>query len=121
MNDQFFNGGWCWMTHPDYNDAKPIPVWMLEVDGVKFYHPLDPSDATDFEWDRRDEQWQIVVPPLGAHLLEFAVELLRSAKAVVDYLDSFQPEDNPVRVERDSQMIHRLRAAVNSSVAGGKV
>lgn len=59
-NEDFLDDGWCWMTHPSYNCGNAIPVYMAEINGTRFYHPLDPSDATEFEWDRRDDEWKIV-------------------------------------------------------------
>lgn len=72
-DDQFFDGGWCWMAHPDWNNGNAIPVFMCAADGARFYIPLDPSNATDFEWDERAAEWQMVQPPMAD--LERAVEL----------------------------------------------
>ncbi len=65
-DDSVFDGGWAWMAHPERNDGNAIPVKMKVVDGVRYYIPLDPTGATEFEWDRRDDEWQIVVPPIAA-------------------------------------------------------
>ena len=66
MSDgQFFDGGWCWMSHPDWNIGNAIPVFMFEANGTRFYVPLDPSDAAEYEWDKRSEDWQMVRPPMA--------------------------------------------------------
>jgi hypothetical protein len=68
-NDAFFNGGWCWMTHPSRNIGNPIPVFMYEVAGTRYYVPLDPSEGGELCWDERDEEWTVVAseyPPAEA-------------------------------------------------------
>lgn len=54
--------GWLWMTHPDWNDGKPLPVQVFEDEGERFYRPFD-TDATDFAWDERDKEWALAAAP----------------------------------------------------------
>jgi hypothetical protein len=72
-DDQFFDGGWCWMSHPEYNDGNAIPVKMEAAEGGRWFYPLDPRGASEEDWDRRDKQWEMVQPPMAD--LERAVEL----------------------------------------------
>jgi hypothetical protein len=67
------------MTHPDRNDGNAIPVKMELVDGCRFYIPLDPTDETEFEWDRRDEEWEIVQGPDDVLAFESRAELAEQA------------------------------------------
>jgi hypothetical protein len=80
-DSQFFDGGWCWMTHPSRNDGNAIPVKMQIVDGVRYYYPFDPTDATDFEWDQRDDEWEIVSPATADSDAAFALDALRRSHA----------------------------------------
>jgi hypothetical protein len=54
--------GWRWMTHPDRNDGKPMPVRVYKADGTTFYQPFN-FDAVDFEWSERDSDWKDAKPP----------------------------------------------------------
>jgi hypothetical protein len=62
-DDKFFDGGWCWMVHPEFNDGNAIPVKMTTDDGVRWFYPCDPAYALECEWDKRDEQWQMIDGP----------------------------------------------------------
>jgi len=62
--DHFFDGGWCWMSHPDRNIGNAIPVFMYEADGTRYYVPLDPSDGGELVWDERDAEWEMVQGPI---------------------------------------------------------
>lgn len=61
----YFDGGWCWMCHPSNNDGNAVPVKMETIDGVRYYKPLDPTDATEFEWDERDSEWEVIAGPFA--------------------------------------------------------
>lgn len=50
------------MTHPDWNDGRPIPVRMTALDQMLGYQPFDVL-ACEFLWDERDSQWKEVLPP----------------------------------------------------------
>jgi hypothetical protein len=108
-NDGFFDGGWCWMCHPSLNDGNPIPVKMQVVSGTRWYYPLDPTDATEYEWDRRDERWEIVSPALAAPLIAAAPDLLAAAKRALNVLkaqgESVQPKN----------VLGALNAAINKA------
>lgn len=60
MSDQFFDKGWCWMSHPDWNNGNAIPVFMYEANGDRFYVPLDPSEGGEFSWDERAAEWEMI-------------------------------------------------------------
>lgn len=53
------DGEWVWMTHPNRNGGRPIPVQKFTEDGVSFYRPFD-FDANDLEWGKRDDKWKVV-------------------------------------------------------------
>lgn len=53
---------WVWMTHPTRNNGNPIPVQILEEDGVIYYKPFD-EGATEFEMAEIDADWAAAVPP----------------------------------------------------------
>ena len=69
---QFFDGGWCWMTHPSRNDGNPIPVKMVFEKGTRWYLPCDPDDVTEFEWDLMDDKWKMVFGPMASPEQEIA-------------------------------------------------
>jgi hypothetical protein len=75
VNDQFFDKGWCWMAHPDYNIGNPVPVFMYEADGERFFVPLDPSEGGEFVWDERDDSWEMVQPPMADEETDTALDL----------------------------------------------
>lgn len=111
---EFFDMGWCWMRHPDWNEGRAIPVYMQMNGPVRMYYPLDPADATDFEWDRRDDEWEMIVPPLAASLVDAAPALLMVARLVVNTIHSVENRcmaaDGPVTPTCDEITDAELRA-----------
>lgn len=53
---------WKWMTHPSHNNGNPIPVFVFVEGGVTYYRPFD-TEATDFEWELRDDEWAEFAAP----------------------------------------------------------
>ena len=63
--------GWRWMTHPDRNNGQPIPVRIEVEDGVTYYRPFD-ERGTDFEWDKRGDEWVEITAPAQEHATQLA-------------------------------------------------
>jgi hypothetical protein len=89
--DQFFDGGWCWMAHPEYNVGNPIPVFMSGIDGERWFYPLDPSNAEECDWDRRDDMWEMVSQPHADPAFDTELELF-AARVQVRKLTSLVGE-----------------------------
>ena len=53
---------WKWMTHPSHNNGNPIPVFVFVEQGVTYYRPFD-TEATEFEWELRDDEWAEFAAP----------------------------------------------------------
>ena len=53
---------WKWMTHPSRNNGNPIPVFVFVEQGVTYYRPFD-TEATEFEWELRDDEWAEFAAP----------------------------------------------------------
>ena len=59
--------GWNWMTHPDWNDGGPTPVW-IEVNGAdKWYRPVDVESLGEFDWSEREAAWKLATAPQATH------------------------------------------------------
>lgn len=100
----FFHGGWCWMRHPSRNIGNAIPVFMYEAEGVRYYVPLDPSEGGELVWDERDDEWEMIVPPMASSLIDAAPLLyealeryMRACPADEDTTKEFQAATNFAR------------------------
>jgi hypothetical protein len=110
----FFHGGWCWMSHPDYNYGNAIPVFMYEVDGERFYVPLDPSEGGELVWDERDAEWEITRGPM-AELEEFIVkeQLVEALRDVLRIAEAAS-----IGVTGNAKRLERARAAITRATEG---
>lgn len=75
--------GWRWMTHPDRNNGQPIPVRIEVEDGVTYYRPFD-ERGTDFEWDKRGDEWVEIAAPAQEHATQLAGQGQELPEAVID-------------------------------------
>jgi hypothetical protein len=55
--------GWNWMTHPQWNDGEPTPVWIEVDDADRWYMPVDIQRLPQLVWAERDADWKLVAAP----------------------------------------------------------
>jgi hypothetical protein len=103
QSDVFFDGGWCWMRHPEYNDGNAVPVYMEQVDGGRWFRPCAPEYAQECEWDRRNDEWEMVEGPMAQSDAAFD---LFCARAAGGHLAS--------RVDELTAEVESLRAALSA-------
>lgn len=87
-----FVSGWCWMSHPDWNEGRPVPTLLESRGGNHYYIPLDPMDATEFEWKLRSSEWEMIRDPLAeVKAVTLNEELLHVCQQAADWLNISDP------------------------------
>jgi hypothetical protein len=109
---QFFDGGWCWMAHPHWNNGNAIPVKMHAANGVRYYVPLDPESESDFEWDERDDEWEMVSSPLAFSAIDAAGDLLAVLRRFDYFRDAFLSHAYDANSTTVRELFDDARAAI---------